>query len=123
MVCTTLFSSAPCTPGTGCGFSVFQFGWPAYRPQAAGSARLWARRASSISSELANVIASLLDAMIVYKWLLQSMSGGMTSAILSGAVLRHLVGVDSRWLHLEGKSRHAYKFVLVPQCPVGASSR
>jgi hypothetical protein len=33
-----------------------------------------ARRVSSIRSEFVNVIASLMDAIVVYKWLLQSTS-------------------------------------------------
>src|SRR5258708_36263907 len=42
------------------------------RESSARSVRLLARRVSSISSEFDNVIASLMDAIIVYKWLLQS---------------------------------------------------
>src|SRR5713101_4029136 len=44
----------------------------ARRASSARSVRLLARRVSSISSEFDNVIASLMDAIIVYKWLLQS---------------------------------------------------
>src|SRR6267378_3894543 len=44
----------------------------ARRASSARSVRLWARRVSSISSEFDNVMASLMDAIIVYKWLLQS---------------------------------------------------
>src|SRR6266446_2458121 len=46
----------------------------ARRASSARSVRLWARRVSSISSEFDNVMASLMDAIIVYKWLLQSTS-------------------------------------------------
>src|SRR5258708_1477953 len=46
----------------------------ARRASSARSVRLLARRVSSISSEFDNVIASLMDAIIVYKWLLQSTS-------------------------------------------------
>src|SRR5260370_41770254 len=46
----------------------------ARRASSARSVRLWARRISSISSEFDNVMASLMDAIIVYKWLLQSTS-------------------------------------------------
>src|SRR6266853_2998527 len=44
----------------------------ARRASSARSVRLWARRVSSISSEFDSVMASLMDAIIVYKWLLQS---------------------------------------------------
>ncbi len=44
----------------------------ARRASSARSVRLLARRVSSISSEFDNVMASLMDAIIVYKWLLQS---------------------------------------------------
>src|SRR5713226_5508844 len=44
----------------------------ARRESSARSVRLLARRVSSISSEFDNVMASLMDAIIVYKWLLQS---------------------------------------------------
>src|SRR6266446_226734 len=44
----------------------------ARRASSARSVRLWARRISSISSEFDNVMASLMDAIIVYKWSLQS---------------------------------------------------
>src|SRR5580700_2629677 len=46
----------------------------ARRASSARLVRLLARRVSSISSEFVNVIASLIDAIIVYKWLLQSTS-------------------------------------------------
>jgi hypothetical protein len=46
----------------------------ARRASSARSVRLLARRVSSISSEFVNTIASLIDAIIVYKWLLQSTS-------------------------------------------------
>src|SRR5713101_2410614 len=46
----------------------------ARRESSARSVRLLARRVSSISSEFDNVMASLMDAIIVYKWLLQSTS-------------------------------------------------
>src|SRR2546421_4788214 len=46
----------------------------ARRASSARSVRLLARRVSSISSEFDNLIASLMDAIIVYKWLLQSTS-------------------------------------------------
>src|ERR1700674_1522180 len=46
----------------------------ARRASSARSVRLLARRVNSISSEFVNVIASLMDAIIVYKWLLQSTS-------------------------------------------------
>src|SRR5467141_562909 len=46
----------------------------ARRASSARSVRLLARRVSSISSEFDNVMASLMDAIIVYKWLLQSTS-------------------------------------------------
>src|SRR5712691_11769339 len=44
----------------------------ARRASSARFVRLLARRVSSISSEFDNVMASLMDAIIVYKWLLQS---------------------------------------------------
>src|SRR6267154_1516495 len=44
----------------------------ARRASSARSVRLLARRVSSISSEFVNVIVSLIDTIIVYKWLLQS---------------------------------------------------
>src|SRR5260370_26416146 len=44
----------------------------ARRASSARCDRLLARRISSISSEFVKVIASLMDAIIVYKWLLQS---------------------------------------------------
>src|SRR5260370_20528125 len=44
----------------------------ARRASSARCDRLLARRVSSISSEFVKVIASLMDAIIVYKWLLQS---------------------------------------------------
>src|SRR5260370_25463919 len=44
----------------------------ARRASSARSVRLSARRVSSISSEFDNVMASLMDAIIVYKRLLQS---------------------------------------------------
>src|SRR5258707_15866668 len=44
----------------------------ARRASSARSVRLLALGGSSISSEFDNVIASLMDAIIVYKWLLQS---------------------------------------------------
>src|SRR6266436_684393 len=46
----------------------------ARRASSARSVRLWARLVSSISSEFVNVIASFMDTIIVYKWLLQSTS-------------------------------------------------
>ena len=46
----------------------------ARRASSARSVRLLARRVSSISSEFDNLMASLMDAIIVYKWLLQSTS-------------------------------------------------
>src|ERR1700735_5002217 len=46
----------------------------ALRASSARSVRLLARRVSSISSEFVKVIASLIDAIIVYNWLLQSTS-------------------------------------------------
>src|SRR5229473_2681448 len=46
----------------------------ARRASSARCDRLLARRVSSISSEFVKVIASLMDAIIVYKWLLQSTS-------------------------------------------------
>src|SRR5260370_25322996 len=46
----------------------------ARRESSARSVRLLARRVSSISSEFDNVMASLMDAIIVYKWSLQSTS-------------------------------------------------
>src|SRR6266436_10251182 len=51
----------------------------ARRASSARSVRLLARRVSSISSEFDNVMASLMDAIIVYKWLLQSTSSDDTS--------------------------------------------
>src|SRR6266853_267505 len=44
----------------------------ARRASSARFVRLLARRVSSISSEFDNVMASLMDAIIVYKWLFQS---------------------------------------------------
>src|SRR5208282_1425830 len=44
----------------------------ARRASSARSVRLWARRVSSLSSAFVNVIASLMDAIIVYKWLLRA---------------------------------------------------
>src|ERR1019366_5596057 len=44
----------------------------ARRASSARSVRLLARRVNSLCSEFVNVIASLMDAIIVYKWLLQS---------------------------------------------------
>src|SRR6266403_481481 len=44
----------------------------ARRASSARSVRLLARRVSSISSEFDNLMASLMDAIIVYEWLLQS---------------------------------------------------
>src|SRR5437660_5153665 len=46
----------------------------ARRASSARSVRLLARRVSSISSEFDNLKASLMDAIIVYEWLLQSTS-------------------------------------------------
>src|SRR6266446_6306765 len=46
----------------------------ARRASSARSVRLLARRVSSTSSEFVNVIVSLMDTIIVYKWLLQSTS-------------------------------------------------
>jgi hypothetical protein len=40
--------------------------------------RLVARRVNSLSSEFVRVIASLMDTIIVYKWLLQSTSSQMS---------------------------------------------
>src|SRR5436190_24263444 len=51
----------------------------ARRASSARSVRLWARRVSSISSEFDNVMASLMDAIIVYKWLLQSTSPDLST--------------------------------------------
>src|SRR6267142_316903 len=51
----------------------------ARRASSARSVRLLARRVSSISSEFDNVMASLMDAIIVYKWLLQSSSNKPTN--------------------------------------------
>src|SRR5258708_6341197 len=53
----------------------------ARRASSARSVRLLARRVSSISSEFDNVIASLMDAIIVYKWLLQSTSSPKDSLL------------------------------------------
>src|ERR1700733_6606633 len=44
----------------------------ARRASSARLVRLLARRVSSVSSELVNLIASLMDAIIVYRWMLQS---------------------------------------------------
>src|SRR5712691_6328109 len=44
----------------------------ARRASSARFVRLLARRVSSITSEFDNVMASLMDTIIVYKWLLQS---------------------------------------------------
>src|SRR6516165_9389913 len=44
----------------------------ARRASSARFVRLLARRVSSISSQFVNVIVSLMDTIIVYKWLLQS---------------------------------------------------
>src|SRR5437660_8997575 len=49
----------------------------ARRASSARSVRLLARRVSSISSEFDNLMASLMDAIIVYEWLLQSTSVGL----------------------------------------------
>src|SRR5229473_4012305 len=49
----------------------------ARRASSARSVRLLARRVSSISSEFDSVMASLMDAIIVYKWLLQSTRCGV----------------------------------------------
>jgi hypothetical protein len=46
----------------------------ARRASSARFVRLLARRVSSISSQFVNVIVSLMDTIIVYKWLLQSTS-------------------------------------------------
>src|SRR5712692_9245750 len=58
----------------------------ARRESSARSVRLLARRVSSISSEFDNVMASLMDAIIVYKWLLQSTS----PAALAGSAHQRL---------------------------------
>src|SRR5258708_17715482 len=55
----------------------------ARRESSARSLRLLARRVSSISSEFDNVMASLMDAIIVYKWLLQSTSEAFRKVLLS----------------------------------------
>src|SRR6266853_4687275 len=54
----------------------------ARRASSARFVRLLARRVSSISSEFDNVMASLMDAIIVYKWLLQSTSHGLRDLVL-----------------------------------------
>src|SRR6266852_6156303 len=54
----------------------------ARRASSARSVRLWARRVSSISSEFDSVMASLMDAIIVYKWLLQSTSSSVPRGLL-----------------------------------------
>ena len=46
----------------------------ARRASSARSVRLWARRDSSIRSAFVKVIASVMHAIIVYKWLLRSTS-------------------------------------------------
>src|SRR6266853_3811172 len=59
----------------------------ARRASSARVVRPWARRVSSISSEFVKVIASLMDAIIVYKWLLQSTSfrgAGQVPAWIAG---------------------------------------
>src|SRR6267143_1703787 len=68
----------------------------ARRESSARSVRLLARRVSSISSEFDNVMASLMDAIIVYKWLLQSTSRDFP----------HWFGAPSRFgRHLDNHSR------------------
>src|SRR5882762_11302652 len=57
----------------------------ARRASSARSVRLLARRVSSISSEFDNVMASLMDAIIVYKWLLQSTSPTGNQLVDQGA--------------------------------------
>src|SRR5437016_5521801 len=58
----------------------------ARRASSARFVRLLARRVSSISSEFDNVIASLMDAIIVFKWLLQSTSApGIDCVSMRGA--------------------------------------
>src|SRR5258706_15609075 len=72
----------------------------ARRASSARSVRLLARRVSSISSEFDNVMASLMDAIIVYKWLLQS-----TSSTASGCEIhrRHVGGAGRG--EVRGRSR------------------
>src|SRR6267142_7290116 len=58
----------------------------ARRASSARSVRLLARRVSSISSEFDNVMASLMDAIIVYKWLLQSTRAASTTVLRDAQV-------------------------------------
>src|SRR5882762_1614491 len=91
----------------------------ARRASSARSVRLWARRVSSISSEFDNVMASLMDAIIVYKWLLQSTRSNSATdrgIPIRGSAIRRTPRLHHQ-LPLEGLRRQLSRGLPHPHCP------